>query len=122
LATNYGMTETGSAITLLEPTDDLDIAVDTVGGAFPDVEIKLVDEDGEAVADGEPGEVLARSPYLMLGYWQRPEATAEAFAEGGYFRTGDLAVRRPDGRYRIVGRRKEMFKSGGYNVYPREIE
>ena len=58
----------------------------------------------------------------MLGYWQNPQATAAAFTPDGFFRTGDIAVRRPDGRYRLVGRLKEMFKSGGYNVYPREIE
>jgi acyl-CoA synthetase (AMP-forming)/AMP-acid ligase II len=58
----------------------------------------------------------------FLGYWNRPEATAAAFNAEGYFRTGDIAVRRTDGRYRLVGRIKEMFKSGGYNVYPREVE
>ena len=58
----------------------------------------------------------------MLGYWHNPQATEAAFTQDGFFRTGDLAIRRPDGRYRIVGRLKEMFKSGGYNVYPREIE
>ena len=63
-----------------------------------------------------------RSIYNMLGYWQRPAETAAAFTADGYFRTGDVAVQRPDGRYRIVGRLKEMYKSGGYNVYPREVE
>ena len=63
-----------------------------------------------------------RSNLNLLGYWNRPDASREAFTTDGYFRTGDLAVRRPDGRYRIVGRLKEMYKSGGYNVYPREVE
>lgn len=122
LATNYGMTETTSAITIVEPTDDLDILADSVGYAFPGVDVRLVDERGGSPAPGTPGEVQTRSPLNFLGYWRNARATADAFTDDGFFRTGDLAVRRPDGRYRIVGRIKEMFKSGGYNVYPREIE
>ncbi|MFN8668727.1 MAG: AMP-binding protein [Gemmatimonadaceae bacterium] len=122
LATNYGMTETTSAITIVEPTDDLDILANTVGHAFPGVEIRLVGEDGAVVALGHPGEVQVRSIYNLLGYWRRPEATAAAFTSDGFFRTGDVAEQRADGRYRLVGRLKEMYKSGGYNVYPREVE
>jgi acyl-CoA synthetase (AMP-forming)/AMP-acid ligase II len=122
LATNYGMTETGSAITVVEPTGDLEVLGDSVGWAFPQVEIRLAGPDGADVAEGEAGEVWARSPYNMAGYWNQPQATARAVSAEGYFKTGDLAVRRPDGRYRIVGRLKEMYKSGGYNVYPREVE
>jgi acyl-CoA synthetase (AMP-forming)/AMP-acid ligase II len=122
LATNYGMTETGSAITVVEPTDDLEMLADSVGWAFPQVEVRLARPDGAEVSEGEAGEVWARSPYNMTGYWNQPQATAEALSADGYFRTGDLAVRRADGRYRIVGRLKEMYKSGGYNVYPREVE
>ncbi len=122
LATNYGMTETTSAITILAPTNDIDILSNTVGTAFPGVEIRLVNDRGEDAADGEPGEVWTRSQFNLLGYWRRPDATAAAITEDGYFRTGDLAVRNADGYYRIVGRLREMYKSGGYNVYPREIE
>lgn len=122
LATNYGMTETTSGITALEPCDDPDLLAESVGRAFPGVEIRLVGSDGRDVATGAAGEVWARSVYNMLGYWNRPDATAEALTAQGWFKTGDLAAVRPDGRYRIVGRLKEMFKSGGYNVYPREVE
>ncbi|WP_374571242.1 class I adenylate-forming enzyme family protein [Phenylobacterium sp.] len=122
MATNYGMTETTSAITALEPTSDIEVLGHSVGSAFPGVEVRLADAEGREAADGAEGEVQARSPYNLLGYWRRPEATAEAFTKDGFFRTGDLAVRRPDGRYRIVGRLKDMYKSGGYNVYPREVE
>jgi acyl-CoA synthetase (AMP-forming)/AMP-acid ligase II len=122
LATNYGMTETTSAITIVEPTDDVEILSETVGGPFPGVEIRLVDEHGAIPPPGVPGEVQTRSALNFLGYWGNPQATADAFTEDGFFRTGDLAILRPDGRYRIVGRLKEMFKSGGYNVYPREVE
>jgi acyl-CoA synthetase (AMP-forming)/AMP-acid ligase II len=122
LATNYSMTESVSGITLLEPTRDRELLANSVGDAFPGVDIRLVDMNDEEVADGESGEVTFKSRYAFLGYWRRPEATAEAFTADGYFKSGDLAIRRPDGRYRVVGRLKEMYKSGGYNVYPREVE
>jgi acyl-CoA synthetase (AMP-forming)/AMP-acid ligase II len=122
MATNYGMTETTSAITCTPPSRDRDELLNTVGPAFPGVAIRLVDGAGDPVAPGTPGEVMPLSRFNFLGYWQRPEATAAAFDAAGHFHTGDLAVCRPDGRYRIVGRLKEMYKSGGYNVYPREVE
>lgn len=122
LATNYSMTETTGAITVIEPTDDIDRLANSVGEPFPGVEIRLADAQGKSPPQGEPGEVLTRSRYCFRGYWERPEATADAFTPEGFFHTGDLAVQRRDGTYRIVGRLKEMFKSGGYNVYPREIE
>ena len=122
LATNYDMTETTSAITIVTPTDDLDILANTVGVAFDGVEIRLMGDDGVVVPPGHAGEVQTRSIYNLLGYWRRPEATAQAFTADGWFRTGDVAEQRADGRYRLVGRLKEMYKSGGYNVYPREVE
>src|ERR1700722_1151433 len=122
LATNYGMSETTSAITALEPTRDPELLANTVGSAFPGVEVRLVAGGGHQAIAGEVGEVWARSRYNLLEYWRAPLATAQAFSAEGFFRTGDLAVQRSDGRYRLVGRVKEMFKSGGYNVYPREVE
>ncbi|HEY5760528.1 MAG TPA: fatty acid--CoA ligase family protein, partial [Steroidobacter sp.] len=111
LATNYGMTETSSAITMVEPTDDLDILANTVGHPRAGAEVRLVD-----------GEIQVRSSANFLGYWQQPDATAAAFTPDGFFRTGDLGEQRADGRIRLIGRLKEMYKSGGYNVYPREVE
>jgi acyl-CoA synthetase (AMP-forming)/AMP-acid ligase II len=122
MATNYSMTESVSSITALPPTQNLDLLGNTVGTAFAGVEIRLIDADGDNVASGEPGEVAIKSPYMFSGYWRRPDETARSFTSDGYFRTGDLAVRRADGHYKIIGRLKEMYKSGGYNVYPREIE
>ena len=121
LCTNYGMTESCGTITSVEPTDDLDILAHSVGHAIPAVEIRLADTDGAAGGE-HAGELQVRSPCNFLGYWRHPEATAAAFTADGFFRTGDLAIRRPDGRYRLVGRLSDMYKSGGYNVYPREIE
>lgn len=122
LATNYSMTESTGAITIVQPTGDLDVLSDTVGALFPGVEVRLVGPDGQQVARGEAGEVQTRSICNMLGYWRRPGETAEVLSPEGWLRTGDLAIERSDGRYRIVGRLKEMFKSGGYNIYPREVE
>lgn len=122
LATNYGMTETTSAITATQPTADRDILLNSVGKAFPGVELRVVDDTGTPVGIGEVGEVQSRSANNFLGYWGKPEETAKAFTNDGFFKTGDLAEIRPDGRLKIVGRLKEMFKSGGYNVYPREVE
>lgn len=122
LASNYGMTETSSAITIIEPTDDLDILTDTVGRPRPGIELRLVAEDGHRVGHGEPGEIQVRSDGNFLGYWRQPGATADAFTADGFFRTGDLGEQRTDGRIRLIGRLREMYKSGGYNVYPREVE
>lgn len=122
LATNYGMTESTGAITVVMPTDDVDVLANSVGTPLPEVSIRLCAPDGMPAADGEVGEVYSKSRYNMLGYWRRPAETREVLSPDGWLRTGDLAVRRTDGSYRLVGRVKEMYKSGGYNVYPREIE
>jgi acyl-CoA synthetase (AMP-forming)/AMP-acid ligase II len=122
LCTNYGMTETTSAITGIAPTHDVEVLANSVGAPFPGVEVRLVDENEHEVRDGAVGEIQARSPLNFLGYWRKPEETAAAVTPDGWFRTGDLGRRRGDGLYQIVGRRREMFKSGGYIVYPREIE
>jgi acyl-CoA synthetase (AMP-forming)/AMP-acid ligase II len=122
LATNFSMTESTGAITVVPPTDDVDALANSVGRPFPGVEVRLVGEDGNVVAPGAPGEIQTRSIYNMLGYWRRPQETAATLLPDGWLRTGDVAVQRRDGSYQIVGRLKEMFKSGGYNVYPREVE
>jgi acyl-CoA synthetase (AMP-forming)/AMP-acid ligase II len=122
LATNYGMTETTGSITSVEPTDVIEVLAQSVGRPVPGVNVRLRDAQGAAVPRGVAGEVQVHSPGNMRGYWRRPEATEAAFTEDGFFRTGDIAVERADGRYRLVGRLTDMFKSGGYNIYPREIE
>lgn len=116
MATNYGMTETGSAITATHPSRDLNSMTDTVGPAFPDSDVKLSDEPGRE------GEVLVKSPSNFIGYWRNDKATQESFTSDGYFKTGDLAQRKANGSFQLIGRLKEMFKSGGYNVYPKEVE
>jgi long-chain acyl-CoA synthetase len=93
----------------------------SIGTPIRDVELRLVDEEGHEVPGGEVGEIVIRGPNVMKGYWQRPEATAEAIRDG-WFHTGDLAKVDEDGYYYIVDRKKDLIIRGGYNVYPREIE
>ena len=93
----------------------------TVGPPLPGVSARLMNDGGEATGDDEVGEVEVRSPHLFAEYWRRPDATAAAFHDG-WFRTGDLAVRSADGYYTLRGRRGDLIISGGFNIYPREIE
>ncbi|MDG3008573.1 acyl--CoA ligase [Rhodococcus sp. D2-41] len=122
LMTVYGMTETSASITWTDPTATDEVLATTVGRPDPDMDVRIVTDDGHDALPGESGEIWVRHRCLMKGYFRRPEATHAAFTPAGYFRTGDVAELRPDGNLRLVGRRTEMYKSGGYNIYPREIE
>ena len=93
----------------------------TVGVPLPGVSVRLLDGALQPVADGETGEVYLRGPNVFSGYWQREEATRAAFVDG-YFKTGDLAIRSQDGCYTLCGRSGDLIISGGFNIYPREIE
>lgn len=93
----------------------------SVGIPLPGVSVKLLDSDGRPVADGETGELHLRGPNVFAGYWKSQEATKTSFLDG-YFKTGDLAIRSPDGYYTLCGRRSDLIISGGFNIYPREIE
>mgnify|MGYP001047531660 FL=1 len=115
----YGSTEAG-IVTNLRPRFQLD-KPRCVGPAFALNEIRLLDEAGREVADGEVGELYSRSPYLFNGYFERPDETA-AVIRDGWVSAGDLARRDDDGHYYIIDRRKDMIVSGGINVYPREVE
>lgn len=92
-----------------------------VGLPFPGVSTRIVRADGSEAPVGEVGELLVRGPNVIRGYWRRPDADAEAFVDG-WFRTGDLASRAADGYYTLAGRRSDLIISGGFNIYPREIE
>jgi long-chain acyl-CoA synthetase len=93
----------------------------SIGTPIRDVQMRVVTSDDDDVPEGEVGEIVIRGPNVMKGYWQRPEATAEALRDG-WFHTGDLARVDEDGYFYIVDRKKDMIIRGGYNVYPREIE
>ncbi|MBM9459201.1 AMP-binding protein [Nocardioides sp. zg-536] len=116
----YGSTESG-IITNLRPAH-MRAKPGSVGHAWYLTEIRIVDEDGNEVPPGTPGELFSRSPYLMNGYLDNDEATAECTTEDGFVTCGDIAVRDEDGFISIVDRKKDLIISGGTNVYPREIE
>ena len=120
--TRYTSTEAGVTTSTLVD-DDAEVIATTVGRPAPDVELRIVDpDDGREQPDGDVGEVVCRSPAMMLGYWRDPEATATAIDADGWLHTGDLGFVGADGNLRIVGRLKEMYIRGGYNVYPAEVE
>ena len=119
----YGQTEASPVITQSETTDSHEVRVSTVGSPLPGVEVRIVDPDtGRDVEPGEQGELWGRGHGVMLGYYNMPEATAEAIDEEGWLHTGDLATETHDGHYRITGRIKDMIIRGGENIYPREVE
>ena len=116
----YGLSETSSGITC-NPTDTDDYT-GTIGLPMPNVEVKMVDDDGKDVTLGERGEIAIRGPQVMRDYWQNEEATKEAFTEDGFFKSGDIGVMDENGYARIVDRKKDMILVSGFNVFPGEIE
>lgn len=117
LGTVYGLTEDCVATFYADADATDEQLANSIGRPDPRLDYRI-DSDGP----GKPGELLLRNPSLMTEYLHQPEATAEAFTADGFLRTGDIAQLRDDGLIELVGRSKEMFKSGGYNVYPREVE
>lgn len=116
----YGLTET-SPVASTNPYGQL-ARLGTVGIPVAGTGFKVTDDDGNEMPLGERGELCIKGPQVMKGYWNRPEATAEAFDAEGWFKTGDIAVIDPDGFTRIVDRKKDMIIVSGFNVYPNEIE
>ncbi|MCU1456682.1 MAG: AMP-dependent synthetase and ligase [Actinomycetia bacterium] len=121
LMSRYSCTEAGVGLGTA-PDDPDEDAVVSVGRPLPGVEMVLLDEDDQPVPEGEVGRVCLRSPAVMAGYWNDEETTRAAFTADGYVRTGDLGWVDDRGRLRLVGRSKEMYVRGGYNVYPVEVE
>jgi fatty-acyl-CoA synthase len=119
----YGLTEASPVITQTRTDDPLELRVSTVGRPIPDVEVKIVDpETGQTLGDDRQGELCARGHVVMLGYYNMPGQTAAAIDGDGWLHSGDLALRLPNGYYKITGRIKDMICRGGENIYPREIE
>lgn len=116
-----GMTETGPTAFLTAP-EDAWAHIGSVGKPQILCNVRIVDESGTDVADGEVGDLLFAGPAVTPGYWRNQEATRAAFTDDGWLKSGDLARRDADGFYYVAGRRKEMFISGGENVYPAEVE
>ncbi|MGE0753666.1 MAG: AMP-binding protein [Alphaproteobacteria bacterium] len=119
----YGQTETSPVLTQSSTTDSIEQRVETVGPALPGVQIEIrCPETGKTLGDNQQGELCARGHGTMIGYYNNEDATNQTIDQSGWVHTGDLAIRRPDGYYKITGRLKDMVIRGGENIYPREIE
>jgi long-chain acyl-CoA synthetase len=116
----YGLSETSPVLTV-NPFGMTDFK-SSIGVPVPSTEISLRDDDGKEVAQGERGELCAKGPQVMKGYWRREDATAKTMTDDGYFCTGDIAVMDETGFFRIVDRKKDMILVSGFNVFPNEIE
>jgi long-chain acyl-CoA synthetase len=115
----YGMSETSPVISV-NPVNANRLG--TIGIAVPSTEVRLLDDDGNEVQAGEPGELVVRGPQVMLGYWNQAGETAKVLSPEGWLHTGDVAVVTPEGYLKIVDRKKDMVVVSGFNVYPNEIE
>nr|WHW29442.1 putative long-chain-fatty-acid-CoA ligase [uncultured bacterium] len=116
----YGLSETSSGITC-NPADT-DAYTGTIGMPMPNVEVKMLDDDGKEMPIGERGEICIKGPQVMRDYWQREDATKEAFTKDGFFKSGDIGIMDENGYCKIVDRKKDMILVSGFNVFPNEIE
>ncbi len=122
VVTGYGLTESTGIATMCRHDDDPEIIANTSGRAIPDVEVQVIDSDGNEVPRGEPGEIVVRGYNIMVGYLDAPEKTAETIDADGWLHTGDIGVMDNGGNIDITDRVKDMFINGGFNAYPAEIE
>ncbi len=118
----YGQTEVMSSLAYSDDGAPDEVLLTTIGRFDPQFEVRIADETGNPCKAGETGEIQARGTCVLRCYWGDEKATRDAFTLDGWLRTGDLAAARPDGNITLKGRLREMIKSGGYNVYPREVE
>ena len=122
LLTAYGMTETSAHVTFTDDNADIDVLSETIGKPDANSPCRIVNDEGEDCATGEQGELQFKCDHLMLEYFKQPDKSREAFTKDGWMHTGDIGYWRADGNIKLTGRISDMFKSGGYNVFPREIE
>jgi acyl-CoA synthetase (AMP-forming)/AMP-acid ligase II len=116
----WGMSET-CAIGSNNPVTQKTFSGD-IGFPLPGIDMAIKDDNGQTVAQGESGEICIRGPNVMTGYYQQPEETAKAFTADGFMRTGDIGIMEPNGRFKIVDRKKDMIIVSGFNVFPSELE
>jgi len=119
LTEGYGLSETSPVLTCNPPNTEWN---GTIGLPMPSTEISIRDDDDNVMPLGEAGEICARGPQVMAGYWRHPEETAKVMTPDGFFRTGDIGIMDETGRTRIVDRKKDMISVSGFNVYPNEVE
>jgi HIP---CoA ligase len=122
IITGYGLTESTGVIAMCRADDNPHTVATTSGRVIADVEMRIVDDDNDEVERGTPGEIVCRGYNVMLGYFEDPEATADAIDPDGWLHTGDIGVINDAGYVAITDRKKDMFIVGGFNAYPAEIE
>jgi long-chain acyl-CoA synthetase len=116
----YGLSETSPSASC-NPATSTEYT-GTIGLPLPSTYMKLVDDDGNEVPPGQPGEIAIKGPQVMAGYWQRPDETAKVMTADGYFKSGDIGTVDDRGYFKIVDRKKDMVLVSGFNVYPNEVE
>ena len=116
----YGLSETSPSASC-NPTNSKSFT-GTIGVPIPSTYFKLLDDDGNEVPQGQPGEIAIKGPQVMAGYWQRPDETDKVMTADGYFKSGDIGILDDQGFFKIVDRKKDMILVSGFNVYPNEIE
>lgn len=116
----YGLSETSPSVSCNPTTSQT--FTGTIGLPLPSTRMKIIDDDGRELPQGQPGEIAIQGPQVMAGYWQRPDETAKVMTADGYFRSGDVGVMDERGYFRIVDRKKDMILVSGFNVYPNEVE
>jgi long-chain acyl-CoA synthetase len=116
----YGLSETSPSASCNPVT--IGAFTGTIGVPLPGTRMKCIDDDGNEVPLGEPGEIAIQGPQVMAGYWQRPDETAKVMTPDGWLRTGDIGIMDERGHFRIVDRKKDMILISGFNVYPNEVE
>ncbi len=121
ISEGYGLTETSPVLTSNIPLAGW-LRPGSIGLPLPGTLIRIADDYGTEVPYGTPGEIQAKGPQIMKGYWNRPEETREAFTSDGWFKTGDIGIMEPDGFCRMIDRKKEMINVSGFNVFPTEVE
>lgn len=117
----YGLSETSPVLTA-NPLDGITDQIGSIGMPMPNTDVGIFDENGKRLGVGERGEICAKGPQVMQGYWGRENETNKVFYEGGWFRTGDIGIMAEDGFFKIVDRIKDMILVSGFNVYPNEVE
>ncbi|MDU6731496.1 MAG: AMP-binding protein, partial [Bradyrhizobium sp.] len=120
IAEGYGLSETAPVLTCNLPTSTE--FTGTIGLPLPSTWLSIRDDDGNEVPLGQAGEICAKGPQVMAGYWNRPDETAKVMTADGFFRTGDIGIMAADGSIKIVDRKKDMILVSGFNVYPNEVE
>ncbi len=118
----YGLSETCGVISYSQIGADLEVMANSIGQPIEGASWRVCDPEGQTLGVGQTGELQIKGPHILSGYYNKPEASADAMTSDGYFKTGDLCKLRDDGNVAFTGRLKEMFKSGAYNVYPLEVE